>query len=178
MSRTEHVTGADEAARALRSVSDQLQRGRVLRNALAVGARLVRNASQAAAPVLAKATKRRTPGLLRKSIKVRTSKRDRADGNVGVFVDVKPAGRGQRGAASPLDPYYWQWVEFGRSAGQTKRRVRTRKQLVRRVRTVRVGPMAAVGFLQAGARQLPAALQVITPAIARGVAKLNRRSSP
>lgn len=172
------VHGADEAARALRSVSDQLQRGRVLRNALAVGARLVRNASQAAAPVLAKATKRRTPGLLRKSIKVRTSKRDRADGNVGVFVNVKPAGRGRRGAASPLDPYYWQWVEFGRSAGQTKRRVRTRKQLARRVRTVRVGPMAAVGFLQAGARQLPAALQVITPAIARGVAKLNRRSSP
>ena len=77
------VHGADEAARALRSVSDQLQRGRVLRNALAAGARLVRNASQAAAPVLAKATKRRTPGLLRKSIKVRTSKRDRADGNVG-----------------------------------------------------------------------------------------------
>lgn len=176
MTRTQAVQGADAAAHALLGVPDKLRR-RVLRNALASGARLVRNAAQAAAPVLAKPTRRRTPGLLRKSIKVRTSKRDRSGGNVGVFVNVRPAGKGQRGAASPLDPYYWRWIEFGRSAGQVRRKVRTRKQLVRRVHVARVGPMPAAGFLQAGARQLPAALDVITPAVARGVAKLNRRSA-
>lgn len=170
------VHGAEEAQRALRGLPDKL-RSRVLRNALAAGARLVRNAAQAAAPVLVRATKRRTPGLLRKSIKVRTSKRDRAAGNVGVFVNVKPAGKGQRGAASPLDPYYWRWVEFGRSAGQVKRKVRTKKQLIKRVHVARVGPMKPVGFLRTGAQQLPAAVGVITPAIARGVAKLNTRST-
>jgi hypothetical protein len=47
---------------------------------------------------------------------VRTSKADKKDGNVGVFVNVKPAKSGQRGAKSRDDPYYWRWLEFGRSA--------------------------------------------------------------
>jgi HK97 gp10 family phage protein len=55
----------------------------------------------------------RKPGTLRDNIKVRKSREDTREGNVGVFVNVKPAKGENRGANSPNDPYYWRFVHFG-----------------------------------------------------------------
>lgn len=164
------MTGADDLKRALLSLPDKLRR-RLLRNALAAGARVVRNAAQAQAPVLSGQSKYRTPGLLRKSIKVRTSKRDRAAGNVGVFINIKPAKGQARGAKSTLDPYYWRWIEFGRAAGTTKRKSATKGA---KPSIVRVGAIAPAKFLQSSAGQFPEALKAIESGFAKEIAKLNR----
>jgi HK97 gp10 family phage protein len=55
----------------------------------------------------------RKPGTVKQAIRVRTSKADRRAGDVGVFVNVRPAKAGQRGAKNPNDPFYWRWLEFG-----------------------------------------------------------------
>lgn len=135
------VRNLPEYKRALLAVPDKLRR-RVLRNALAAGARLVRDAARVATPVLAAPIRRRgqlirKPGTVRDAIAVRTSKESKAAGNVGVFVNVRPAKgakyrtakgggsgsaavrrrvlvkAGGRGAYSPTDPFYWRWLEWG-----------------------------------------------------------------
>lgn len=88
-----------------------------LRPALLEGAYVVQKAALAEtpalkAPVFRKGVQIRTPGLLRKKLKVRTSKQATRDGNVGVFVNIQPAKAGERGKYSPLDPYYFRWVTF------------------------------------------------------------------
>lgn len=132
---TQEIRGFDELAAKLRAITPALRK-RVLRNALAAGARLVRDEARAAAPVLSKPVPYRTTGLVKKSIVVRTSKVARKAGDVGVFVNVRPAkgakfrtttsrlfgvrvrtrtqtGASQRGARSRLDPFYWRFLEFG-----------------------------------------------------------------
>lgn len=164
------VQGADDVKRALRELPDKLRR-RMLRNALAAGARVVRDAAKQAAPVLARDTPTRTAGLVRDRIKVRTSKRDKLDGNVGVFVNVQPAKGGQRGAKSKTDPYYWQWLEFGRSAGMTRRRIAGGKRVA-----VRVGAIAPMRFLAAPGGAMPStALPKIEASLGRAVQRLNQR---
>jgi len=96
----------------------------------------------------------RTPGTVRKAIAVRTSKLARRKGDVGVFVNVRPAKKGARGAKSKTDPFYWRWLEFG-----------TRF-------------MRSVGFLQAAAKQLPQALAVFSREIGPQIAKLNNPKGP
>lgn len=117
----------------------------MLRNALAAGARLVRDEAKRNAPVMSSAAQApyRKPGTVKTAIKVRTSKLDRRAGNVGVFVNVKPAKAGQRGAKNPSDPFYWRWLEFG-----------TKK-------------MRARPFLQAGANRLNDALTAFETSIAK-----------
>lgn len=114
-------------------------RKRILRNALAAGARVVRDDARRNAPLLSGARKApyRTRGTVRDAIVVRTSKVDRRAGNVGVFVNVKPlpgnqyktittkgwlggtakhrvlVKRSARSATNPRDPFYWRWLEFG-----------------------------------------------------------------
>lgn len=114
-------------------------RKRVLRNALAAGARVVRDDAKRTAPLLSGALKAplRTRGTVRNAIAVRTSKVARRAGNVGVFVNVKPlpgnqyktvvtkgplggvhkhrtlVKRSARGATNPKDPFYWRFLEFG-----------------------------------------------------------------
>lgn len=88
-----------------------------LRPSLLAGAYVVQKAAKEAAPVLKAPVFRngkqiRTPGLLKSSIKVRTSKDATREGNVGLFVNVKPAAPGDRGKYSPLDPFYFRWVTF------------------------------------------------------------------
>lgn len=176
------VTGIPDLREALRDIVPKL-RVRALRNALAAGARVVQRAAQGAAPVIrasALPVKQgyRKPGTVRKAISVRTSKVARREGNVGVFVNVKPAKgavyrstttRGmfggkrrtrtlvrasQRGAKSPHDPFYWRFLEFG-----------TRH-------------MRPFGFLQKGAERLPQALDVFKAHIAKSIEKLNRPKAP
>ena len=134
------VEGLAELREALLSLPAKLRR-QALRTALAAGARAFRDEARRLAPVLSAPVIRkgkviRNPGTLRKAISVRTSKVARANGDVGVFVNVKPAPGAkfkttkknflglrykvreqtrlsQRGADSPTDPYYWRWQEFG-----------------------------------------------------------------
>lgn len=170
------LEGFDEAKALLQGLPAKLRRG-ALRNALAAGARVVRDAARQAAPVLAASDRAvrqdyRKPGTLRQAIVVRTSKQARRAGNVGVFVNVRPAKgarfkttvrrgllittrtrtlvrAGQRGAKSPNDPYYWRWVEFG---------------------TKHSAPRA---FLAAGAKTLQAALDKFNAMLGRQLARLN-----
>lgn len=179
---TTRVHGIPDLKEALQSIVPKL-RVRALRNALAAGMRLVQRTAVNKAPALnstSLAVRKgyRTPGLLKKRISVRTSKVARKAGDVGVFVNVKPAAGAkfktttyrlaglvtrtrrqtagsQRGAKSPNDPYYWKFVEFGTKTG-TK----------------------AAKFLQQGAQQLPAALQVFLSKIGPAIQKLNKPKAP
>ena len=155
------LKGFDELAAKLRAIAPALRK-QALRNALSAGARLVRDEAKRRAPVLANPVKApyRTPGLVRSRISVRTSKTARRAGDVGVFVNVRPARGAQyqtstsnvvglkikrrqlvrasdRGAKSPRDPFYWRFLEFGTKF------------------------MRARPFLQPAARRLPEALDVI-----------------
>ena len=170
---TVRLQGFDDLAAKLRAITPALRK-RVLRNALAAGARLVRDDARRNVPVLSPSVRApyRTPGLLKKSLVVRTSKDARKAGDVGVFVNVRPAkgakyktttGRvlglkvrsrslvraSQRGAKSKLDPFYWKFVHFG-----------TRK-------------MAGRPFLANAARQLPAALRIFEDKVSQWFAKTN-----
>lgn len=179
---TTRVQGIPDLKEALQGIVPKL-RVRALRNALAAGMRLVQREAINAAPALnpmSLAVRKgyRTAGLLKKRISVRTSKVARKAGDVGVFVNVKPAAgakfktttyrlgglvtrtrrqtaASQRGAKSPNDPYYWRFVEFG-----TKKGVKARK------------------FLQAGGKELQAALQVFLARIRPAIDKLNRPKAP
>lgn len=155
------VRGLPDLKAALQSIPAKLRR-RALRNALAAGARVVQRAARAQAPVLNPAARNphRTSGLMRKAISVRTSKISRRAGDVGVFVNVRPAKRGQRGAKSRLDPFYWLFQNFGWTPGKRGAR-----------RTGR--PIPGAHFLEAGARKLAEALSVFKEKIGPQIERLN-----
>lgn len=145
------VQGVDDFKAKLQELPRAMRR-RVLRNALAAGARLVRDESKRSAPILA-ATNRsvpyRKPGTVRDAIRVRTSKQSTRAGDVGVFVNVKPAKGANRGGKNPNDPFYWRFLEFG-----------TRK-------------MSARPFLRKGGDKLQQALGVFEVALAKWINKVN-----
>lgn len=170
---TQELKGFDELIGKLREIPAALRK-RVLRNALAAGGRLVRNEAQRSAPVLANAAAApyRTPGTVKRAIAVRTSKIARRAGNVGVFINVKPAPGAkfktrttkllglkvktrtkvrdsQRGAKSKTDPFYWRFLEFG------------------------TAKMRARPFLQQGAKKLPEAFEVFKVQLGKWFAKTN-----
>ena len=150
---TVKVKGIDELKRALQALPEKMRR-KALIKPLRSAMKGVLDAARAAVPVLQAPAPYRTPGLLKKRLTVRSSKVARQEGNVGVFVNIRPAAgarfktvgsvagvkirinkkASQRGAKSKLDPYYWRFVEFG-----------TRK-------------MAARPFLTPAANKLPQAL--------------------
>lgn len=179
--------GIDECKERLRGLPDKLRR-RVLRNALAAGARIVRDEARRATPVLREPHPYRKPGTVRDAIKVRTSKNAKAAGDVGVFVNVQPlkgkavrafkARTGLGGGKNPDDPFYWRWLNFGRQgrAAAPARAARSGvRGLIRAVRSRRarraVGPMPAARFLERGAERLNDALkkfsEVLGPALQR-----------
>ena len=165
------VAGFDVLAAQLRAITPALRK-RVVRNALAAGARLVRDDAKRRAPVLqlGRTSPYRKPGTVKKAIKVRTSKRDRSNGDVGVFVNVKP---NNKGAKSPDDPYYWRWLEFGYNAATGKRGKSgkyARRQLNKSgaPKTIR-----GIGFLKASAGKFGAALEIIERSMATWFDKTN-----
>ena len=147
------IEGLDEFKRKLAEVPKAMRK-RVLRNALAAGAREVRDVAKRNAPVMTLGTSLkapyRKPGTVKQAIRVRTSKADRRAGDVGVFVNVRPAKSGQRGAKNPNDPFYWRFLEFG-----------TKK-------------MPARPFLQRATSALPKALTIFQERIAKWINETNR----
>lgn len=163
------IQGIPDLKEALLSIPDKLRR-RALRNALAAGARVVQKAARRSAPTLNMGNAfslsmyrrgQRQPGTLSKAISVRTSKMATRRGDVGVFVNVRPAKGAKRGAKSAHDPFYWRWINFGwRPAGKGARSVPGAK------------------FMEAGAAQLSAALDAFKAAIGPQIAKLNKPKAP
>lgn len=124
------VGGIDELKRALAAVPEKLRRKGLLK-ALRSAGKVVQGAARQAAPVLQQAVPYRTRGLVKRKISVRTSKFAKQAGDVGVFVGVRPAAGAKfragkqvrataRGKDSPLDPYYWRWLEFGTKKMQAR----------------------------------------------------------
>jgi len=176
------VTGIPDLREALSTLVPKL-RVRALRSALAAGARVVRDTARAATPIISMSSLAvrkgyRKPGTVRNAITVRTSKIARSTGNVGVFVNVRPAEgakfkttttrffgfkisarkqtrQSQRGAKKPNDPFYWRFIEFGTKTGTS-----------------------AAGFLRKGADKLPQALQVFIAKIGPQIARMNRPKAP
>ena len=166
------VNGIDELKKALAALPGKLRR-RVLVKALRAGAKVVLAEARANVPVLAVENPYRTKGLLKKRLTVRTSKESRQAGNVGVFVNVRPAAgakfrnvgkiagvrfrvkrkESERGAKSKLDPYYWRFVEFG-----------TKK-------------MTARPFLRPAAEKLPEALAAFEREAVPAIEALNKRGA-
>lgn len=144
------VSGLPDLRAALAGIAPKLRR-RALRNALAAAARVVRDDARSRAPILSASARApfRKPGTVRKAIVVRTSKLARRNGDVGVFVNVRPAKKGQRGAKSASDPFYWRFLEFG-----------TKK-------------MGARSFLQGAAGKLGQALEIFKAKIGPQIEKLN-----
>ena len=147
------IEGLDNLKRKLAEVPKAMRK-RVLRNALAAGAREVRDVAKRNAPVMTLGTSLnapyRKPGTVKQAIRVRTSKADRRAGDVGVFVNVRPAKSGQRGAKNPNDPFYWRFLEFG-----------TKK-------------MPARPFLQRATSALPKALAIFEARIAKWIQETDR----
>lgn len=177
------VSGIPDLRSALAGVAPKL-RFRALRTALAAGARLIQRAARAATPVLnlakrgnAYAYRRgwRKPGTVRRAISVRTSKLARREGNVGVFVNVRPAKGGARGARNYRDPFYWRFINFGwnpRAPGGGAAARRLHRRLT--------GPKRVPGahFLEAGAQKLSAALAEFLKRIGPAIERLNKPRAP
>lgn len=152
------VKGLDSARARLLSMAPTIRR-KFARKALRKGAELVKKlaASPSVVPVLGRPIYRRgvmirKPGTLRDAIQIRNSKDTNRTGDVGVFVNVKPAKGGDRGKYSPNDPYYWRWVMFRTKTNQNPR-----------------------PFLQIGATQLEGpALAEIEKSLAQDLPTLNQ----
>ena len=154
------ITGIDDLKRVMAELPAQLKKKYILA-ALRKAARVPLQEARRVIPVMSSANAAkapfRTPGLLKKRLSVRVSKASKTAGNIGVFVNIKPAAKAkydrggrltkasQQGAKSRIDPYYWKFVNFG-----------TKK-------------MPASRFLEKAADALPKALDVfkseITPII-------------
>jgi len=167
---TATVEGIDKLKAALSGLPDKLRK-KVLLSALRKGAAVVRKAARDATPSLDASTPYRTKGLLKKRLTVRVSRESKSHGNVGVFVNIKPAAgtqytkhnilgiryktvkrASQRGALSPLDPFYWRFVNFG-----TKKR----------------NKIKAAEFLEAGAAMLSDARDIFEREVIPAIEKFN-----
>lgn len=167
------VLGIPDLKAALSSIPAKLRK-RALRNALAAAGRVVRDAARQAAPVLRGVAPYRQRGTVRKAINVRTSKIARRAGDVGVFINVKPAKAGQRGAKSKTDPFYWRWLNFGWTPATGPRSALAKRN---RRAHMRSSAPAVPGhhFLEAGAKRLGHALEVFKAKIGPAIAKLNNK---
>jgi HK97 gp10 family phage protein len=96
---------------------------RLLNRSLMVGGRMIRDEARSRAPVLQEPDPRRARGAVRRAIQA-GAVRPRGHA-ASVWVRVRPLTRsqvarfkarsGKAGAANPLDPFFWWFVEFGTS---------------------------------------------------------------
>lgn len=181
------VVNYSDVLAALREVPEHLRK-RALSDAMRKAMAPVRKAAKAAAPVIEKTHPRvqegvRAPGTLRKAISVRESKRDKSRGNVGFFVNVRPAKGARRGAKSPTDPFYWYWVFAGHKV--VRRRKAYTKYRLRRGGGRHTGIagrrrrasqfVAGRPYLRAGAAALQSVLPIFLAQARPAVERLNQR---
>lgn len=159
------IHGVEEIVALTKQIPLDMRKG-FLRNALAAGARILRDDAKKNAPVLntTVAVKGRKSGTVRDALAVRTSKQAKAAGDVGVFVNVKPAKGASRGANNPNDPFYWQWLEFGRKARAASGTTRA------------VGAIAPKRFLSNSAAKFPEALAVVEASLRKQMAKYEKNN--
>lgn len=151
------IEGMDKLRERLLGIVPKLQK-RAVRNALAKGARLVRDQARSVRRQGTGAASRTVGepasgywkhGTVEKAISVRTSKVARAQGDVGVFVSVRPLKGGSR--KNPNDPFYWIFLEFG---------------------TKYFRPNRGAPFLRPAAVKLGDALGIITDDLGKQISKL------
>lgn len=143
--RTEGLADLKIAVEALK----QDLRKRVVRGALRDAAKPMVAHARANAPSLKSTSRFRTPGLLKRSIKVFNSKQfSGRNGTLGVYIAVrgnkKLVRAGRRagpGSKNLNDPYYWFWQEFGFTAVGRHGKIRgwRRNRETRIAERVRVG---------------------------------------
>lgn len=178
------VSGIPDVKAALSAIPAKLRK-KALRDALRAGARLVQREARRLAPVIklstysgASAVRRgvRAVGTVRKAISVRTSRQAARKGDVGVFVNVRPARAGQRGAKNPKDPFYFRWINWGWNPASGPQRSSNPSKRQRRAISAAGGDKVKQGarFLEGGARMLGQALKVFTEQIGPRIAKLNQ----
>lgn len=116
------IEGLNELRMALQQLPERIQR-KALANSVAKGARIIGNDAKRRVPVLKEFDPRRTPGLLKRLIRVTRGVRRNTE--AAAFVSVRrmtkkqvtefKAKTGHKGADNPFDPFYWTFVEFGTS---------------------------------------------------------------
>ena len=183
---TVKLNGLQDLRAALLGIAPKLRK-RALRNALAVGARIVRDEARRRTPTLkastyygASALRRgvRAIGTLKKAISVRTSKISTRQGNVGVFVNVRPLKNGS--AKNPKDPYYWRWQEFGWNPADGRSSKSERRALNKRFASFRAaGNTAKPGadFLRGAVSKQGEALRAFEREIGPQIRKLNQKGA-
>jgi hypothetical protein len=180
------VRGLPELKAALLSIPDKL-RVRALRNALAAGARVVQARARFLTPILKLTTRSgqrayrkgyRKPGTVRQAISVRTSKAARRQGNVGVFVNVRPAKGTARGAKSPRDPFYWRWIDKGWNPAGADRTAAGKRERRKLAQSGGAKRKPGVFFMRGAATKLDDALKVFLARIVPLIQKLNVPKAP
>lgn len=165
---TAKVRGVEDVTRALDGLKVALKK-KILLGALKEAGKVIQAEARRQTPVLRQVVKNRRPGTVKRAISVRVSKVSRREGNVGAFINVRPAESGYRskriqgkytrvrnkkkitaGANSRNDPYYWRWLEFG-----------TKK-------------MAARPFLRPAANKLDEALSVFEKQVGPQIQRFNK----
>lgn len=169
-----NLEGFDELAAKLRALVPAMRK-RVLRNALSAGARLVRDEAKRNAPVLALSSKApyRKPGTLKNAIRVRTSKSARRSGDIGVFVNVKPAKAAARGNKSPNDPFYWRFLEFGWTPASKRTGLATKRARRTSLRAGVARQIPGKKFLSNSASKLSDALDIFNAQVTKWINKTN-----
>lgn len=179
------LTGLPDLKEALKGIPGKLK-VKALREALAAGARLVQRAARTRTPTLKLTTRAgqyayrkgyRKPGTVAKAISVRTSKVARREGNVGVFVNVRPVKGSAKGAKNHRDPFYHRFIQWGWNPSHGKgkaARNANRKLNVRGAAKSKPG----AHFLEEGVKQLGAAFEEFKRRILPAIAKLNKPKAP
>jgi HK97 gp10 family phage protein len=113
------IVGLDAVRAKLLDMTPTIRR-KYARKALRKGAEVVKKVATTPGivpellnPIYRRGRLARKPGTVRDAIAIRNSKDVNRTGDVGVFVNVRPAKGGERGRYSPNDPFYWRFLEFG-----------------------------------------------------------------
>lgn len=159
MASNVEILGIEKLKFALENVEKKL-RTRVVRESLKLGAKAVQKEIRKNVPLLKKdsKTKTRTRGLVKSKVSVRPSGVDKRKGDIGVFVNVRPAKGASLGAKSKKDPFYWRFINYGWSPGNRKKKNKKGK-----LRTVKKAFYSIRGarFMESGATKLPESLKII-----------------
>lgn len=157
------LKGLDGLENALKSLEKKM-RTKEVSAMLTKGAEVVKAEIKRNTPVMRggakkNKTKTRTAGLIKRRVSIRRSSIDKREGNIGVFVNVKPAKKENRGSKSRLDPFYWSFVNQGWSPGNRQKTAGKKK----RPRIVKRATYSIRGrkFIQSGAPKLSESLQII-----------------